>query len=166
LFFPGFLLAPREDTAWAELEPLVAACERDAFEQADVSLEHGPLRVLAPATLGFPWRVLAGVERTLLVDYDVQVAPQSWMPSPQVEHVLDGVLAQGYLAGAGLACDAWVASSREPRDLERKDIGVGRMQTLQRTASVGDGIVRRGAPRLALVPASANAPALSVQMRP
>jgi hypothetical protein len=154
---PGYLLAAAgDDHGWSEVETLVAGAEQERTATYELALEIAGGRVRLPSTEGLPLRVLAGRERTLLVDYDVHVAQESWMPSPQVEHVLDGSLLQGQCSSGALACRAWRAASAEPRRVERAEIGIGALELLRRTLRSVDAKVQSGATKEIL---SADGPA-------
>lgn len=166
LWTPAWFIAPADESAtWSELTGLVAAGENPALEPFEFVLAHGDLRVVAPAAPGSTLRVLAGRERTLLVDYGVQVAQQSWMPSPNVEHVFDGLLFQGALAGDALVCDAWIAGSTNERDLERKESGIGRVRQLERLCASTHAELPRAAAARTLIEAGAAGAALSLELR-
>ena len=131
---PGLLLAPSADAAaWAEMERLVAAVERERLSGAELELVHGPLRVRLPLAEGTSARVLAGSERTFLTDYEVHVAQETWMPAPRVERARDGVLLQGSLRAGRLDAQAWSARSAQLEVLGRDAVGLGRLQRVERS---------------------------------
>ena len=72
------------------------------------------------------------------------------MPAPTVRAALDGLVWQGVLAGDFLACDAWVAETREATVRPREEALVGALQSPSRT-------LEQGATRLA-VGASVHGP--------
>jgi hypothetical protein len=141
---PGLLVASAGDPCWSEVDALVAAAEKERALSYEIVVERGAGRVRLPSTEGLALRVLVARERTMLVDYDVHVAQESWMPSPEVEHVLDGWLVQGRCSAGGLACRAWIASTPESRRLEREQIGVGSMDLVRRNLRTAEARVTSG----------------------
>jgi hypothetical protein len=96
-------------------------------------VQHGAAFVRLPVANGARWRVLAGHETTAVVDYDVEIAPETWMPGPRVERMLDGFCAQG-LAGEGHASySAWIAATPEKQLVERSSVPLGRLELHRRT---------------------------------
>jgi len=132
MWTPGYLLLPPGGGAWESASSVVAALESERLEAARLSVSQGTLRVDLPTTRGQPARVLVGRETLRLVDYETHVAAESWMPVPIVAPVFDGLCLQGHLDGAGLRGLAWVSETRGARVLERADVGVGRLQLLER----------------------------------
>jgi hypothetical protein len=165
LWFPGFFTAGADDTAtWTEIDALVAGSERDCLANGEIALQHGTLRVLAPVCARCSTRVLAGAERTQLVDYDVQVAQDTWMPHPRVDHIFDGVCVQGHFDGATFSCSAWRASSAITRELDRKQLGIARLPLVERSFASAAAEVERAAPRT-LIEADASGLALVLELR-
>jgi hypothetical protein len=54
------------------------------------------------------------------------------MPVPEVARVFDGLCVHAALEGGALRGLAWVARTTGLRELEREDVGIGRLQLLQR----------------------------------
>lgn len=165
LLAPGVLIASADDAAsWAEIDALVQSCERACSVNAEVALQHGALRVLAPVCAGSPARILAGRERTQLVDYDVQVAQDTWMPHPRVDHVFDGVCVQGHFDGVSFPCSVWRAGSKVRGELDRKQLGLARLPLISRTFSSATAELRRAAPRT-LLEEEVDSPSLVLDLR-
>ena len=165
LWGAGVLLAPAaQASSWAEIDSLVDAAEARRLAGAELVVRHGALQVALPVVEGMPARVLAGTERTLLVDYDVQVAQETWMPAPRVEPFFDGVLVQGHLREGAFVGTVWTASSAGRSELAREEIGIGRMQSVERGVKSARADLGAGPPR-AILTAGASAPGVELELR-
>lgn len=163
---PGLLLAPAsDDAAWREMDTLVAAGESARLAEVDVAIEAGPLRASVPSCVSMPLRVLIGEETSILCDYDVQIAPETWMPGPHVERALDGLVLQGSAFGAGVRLFAWEARAAEPEELSRQELQLGRLQLTRRTFRSSRGYVLAGAPARELLAHSGDASGVRVEVR-
>ncbi len=168
-FAPALLLAvPDDDAAWAQVEALVAAAERARCRGAELVVRSGAATVRLPVTEGLPARVLAVLEQPVVTEYEVQVAPETWMPAPLVARRLDGALVQGHLSGERFWHTSWWAASARSEEIPRAKLGIARLDLLRRTWSPGAGSVPAdGAPH-ALVGAGldsgAAAPGLSARL--
>jgi hypothetical protein len=139
----ALLFVPRADpAALAEARELVRAAESGRLATRRVELEHGAFRASLPLTLGRAGRVVVGTERTWLVDYDIEIAPESWMPAPRVAAVFDGLVVELLPFEGGLAADAWSASSDAPQVLEAGDAMLGRVQLPARGFRSGSLVLR------------------------
>jgi hypothetical protein len=63
-----------------------------------------------------------------VVDYDVEIAPATWMPGPRVERRIDGFCAQGDAASDHTSVAAWDARTPKNRVLERSVVPLGRLE--------------------------------------
>lgn len=129
---PGYLLAPAASESLEQARSLVTALEGERLRPLRLAVAHGTLRVDLPAVAGSPLRVLFGTETLRVVDYSTHVAQESWMPVPEVARVFDGLCVHAALEGEALRGLAWVARTEGQRELERDDVGVGRLQLLER----------------------------------
>jgi hypothetical protein len=165
MWAPGLLFVPRDDAqANAEVDSLVAAASRARSAENDVVVAHGALKVRVPTTEGSGVRVLATNERTLVTGYSVEIATETWIPSPKVERVLDGIWVQGQWRSGRFVAAGWTASSEVTALLSREEARLGRMQLVKRTFRGERAMVDRDRPRVELTPAQAGAPALSVEI--
>ena len=98
-----------------------------------IELKRGNLSVSLPSCAGHIARVSALEERPYLTEYHSELAPQTWMPSPQMELVRDGWRADLAPYGGALACEAWTARSEPPLEVPRADAQLGKLQVLRRT---------------------------------
>ena len=130
---PGFLMAPADATeAWRSIDSLVGAAEAGRLRSAELSIRHGPLSLLVPTTEGVSLRLRAGREYCLLESYDAEIAPESWMPAPNVAWAFDGLALHALLSGSRVGCDAWIAQSERVVHLTRKQIALAGLQLAQR----------------------------------
>jgi hypothetical protein len=137
------LLPAAEAEAAAALSQLVRALESGRTGTRRVELTSGPMQVRFPVATGEVARVSAGTERTWLVDYDTQIAPDTWMPAPRVERAFDGLVWQARAEGATLH-GAWAETRTagvEVRSKEQASMGVlqlpARSAQLQRGRRAG-----------------------------
>jgi len=131
-----------------------------------VSVTHGDLTARLPVTAGMPARLLIGSESTVLVEYDVQIAPESWMPVPRVERIFDGLVLEACLRDDALALDAWIAATSALGELSRKDTGLGDLQLPQRSFQSGSAAISRSAQEpgaVEVLPRTPGTSALSVE---
>jgi hypothetical protein len=162
----ALVLAPlSEEAAWTEIDAQVSATEAVRLAGADVAVEHGALRVLAPATEGLPFRVLAGEESTLLHDYEIQIAPETWMPGPRVARTFDGTAVEGQLAAASLRGWGWIAGSEAPQELSRQELQLGRLQLARRSFRGTRIEIRAGEAGREALGAIEGSPALRLEVR-
>lgn len=132
------LFVPRAETAtWREARALVRGAETARTRTGRIEVRAGPARASLPVCEGTPARVWIGTERPWLVGYQADLAPQTWMPAPQIERTYDG-LALSALAQAGVAqCAFWVAESEPPAEITREAAQLGRLQVLTRSVQSG-----------------------------
>lgn len=109
----GMVFGPLSDAAtWGEVDALADAAERERTRHAGrLLVSSGDLRVSLPVSAGASARVLHGTERTWLVDYDVTLAPETWMPIPEVQRAFDGISVEAELAGDRLSARGFTAST-------------------------------------------------------
>jgi hypothetical protein len=162
----GLVLAPRgEQALWAEVDQLVTAAEAPRLGTAALEVTHGDLRVTLPVLAGLPVRVLAVEERAVLGGYDLQVAQDTWMPHPQVQRALDGLLVQGRTVGGRFEGSAWRSASAAPEELGRERTGLARLQLEQRRlASAGVRVPPAG--EVAAIPADEGSAELRLGLTP
>lgn len=118
----------------ARLPELVRTLEAPRRETARVEITRGDFRASFPVAGGEAARLLVGVERTLLTGYQVEIAPNTWMPSPIVEHAFDGLAWQGRLADGEVAATAWVARTHEIEHRRRDQTSLAAIQLPHRAA--------------------------------
>jgi hypothetical protein len=168
----SYLLVPTGSEAWVRARAVVDAFESARLSRARLAVTHGALQVDLPLLADQPARVLIGRETRRLVGYRTEIAEESWMPSPVVEPLFDGLCFQGELegraGGAGaLSGTAWVARTEAERTIERADTGLARLQLLTRVFESHAVELRGslgGSSARATYPASALAPALTFEL--
>ena len=159
---PGFLIAPAGlEDFWIATDLLVRAAEEARSRTVLVDLQHGELRCSLPVAGPFTARVLAQLERPLVVDYETEVATEASLAVPRVEVLADGVLLQGHLAGDELLLTTWSAASAPVRTLDGHATGQGRTELPERFVRAGSHRVTIGEQR-ALAPATSELAALTV----
>ncbi len=133
------LLLPRSDPALAERAlALVAGAESLRGKTSTIQLEQGGRLARFPVASGFPARLLCGSEQPWLIGYRTELAPQTWMPVPEVATGFDGLcVCLGPRDDAANAA-AWTVRSAAPRVLPRADTRLGRLQSLARELRSGD----------------------------
>lgn len=136
------LFLPRSDEPGVRAaRGLAAAFEAERLVTRTVRLAWGDARVVLPTAYGEHARVAILAERTWLVDYQIEIAPDSWMPAPTVREARDGLVWQGVLAGDVLTCDFWIADTPKVVVRPREEALLGALQSPSRT-------LERGAARL------------------
>lgn len=169
--FPTFTdrIALLDAGAQAEHSALLevsGALERVRLQARTVELEHGSLRVSLPLSHGSHARLRAGVERTLLVDYDAQIAPDTWMPVPVVERCFDGLVWQGVLDGERVECAYWSSATDSLRTRGVEDARLGALQLPVRSLRAGAGSYAAAEGRRGLIdPGPGGRPGLSMGIR-
>ena len=145
------LILPRSDAAGrAEARALIAAGERARISTVRVEARRGALVARFPACAGSPARLLAGRERTALVGYRAEIAPQTWMPAPAVERSFDGVSLSIEVQSGGAECATWISGSAGEQVVERQDAQLGRLQVLRRSLRAERAVLRAGEAERAL----------------
>ncbi len=160
----GLVFVPvAESEALACVDALVRAAESERTRSYELALSHGALAVRMPACEGSFARVLVVEERTALVDYDVEIAEEAWIPLPRVERVLSGLVVEGALQGGALVARGWRAEGRPYERLDKVRANLGALQLLDRDRLVLAGRVPAGDPR-ELVSADGARPAVTVTL--
>lgn len=153
LWAPGFLYVPRSETkANAEIDLLMQSASKERTREVELVLRHGKLRALVPATAGATVRLLAAHERTVMTGYSVQIATETWMPTPRVERVLDGGWLQARIVGERVDLAGWAAESAVKALLSREEARLGQMQLITRGFRAERGVVERAQPEVELFP--------------
>jgi hypothetical protein len=161
------LLVPNSDPALARAaRALVLGAEAQRLAGGRIEIRQGKLSADLPVTEGFPARFLAGTERSYLVGYSAEVAPQTWIASPGVEVALDGVCVDVDASSTSALCSYWSAASAAPVDLARKDSQLGKLQLLARTLRADGTRIARDEPARILLPAWAAASARESPIEP
>jgi hypothetical protein len=144
------LFLPATDAlAATEARAFVGAAEQGRLATSIVEVRSGGMSVTLPTSTGRPARVRVGQERTWLVDYGVEIAPETWMAEPFTERAFDGFCVDLNTGTGGLACTAWTASSEAPNELDSNRALLGRLQLPARSFQ-GDSV------RIGPEPASAT----------
>jgi hypothetical protein len=152
------LILPRSDAVGrAEARGLVAAAEQARVATCRIEARRGALVARFPACSGSPARLLAGRERTALVGYRAEIAPQTWMPAPAVERSFDGLALTLEVQAGGAACSTWIAESTAEEIVARQDAQLGRIQILARGLRSERAILRAGEPERSLAGGRATA---------
>lgn len=147
----GVVLGPRQDAdGWAAILDLVGAFERLRTTGGEITVRQGAAEVRFSAAHGVRWRVLCGQETSAVVDFDVEIAPETWMPGPRVERRIDGFFAQGRLVADGASYSAWSTATTDARVVERDRLPLGRLELSRRTVRQGRGEARAGKTCLAI----------------
>jgi hypothetical protein len=144
-----------------ELSSLISQLESVRTETTHCRLVQGELVVDFPVASGQPARVLVGSERTVLIDYDAEIAPNTWMPSPRSESMFDGLAWQARLQGADLIGECFRSETSEIRLRQRGQASLGSVQLPDRRHASGRGRLSAGG-QSAWLPEGPGRPALLV----
>lgn len=129
----SLLLVPAADTAAVtEARGLVRALERARLLECVTELHLGSAFATLPVSAAAPARLVSGVERTLLGEYRLEVAPQIWMPKPRIETVFDGAGFECAYSGGRLEADVWKVAIGPVLELAKETAQVGRLQSWSR----------------------------------
>lgn len=109
----------------------VLSTARDGF--ATLTLRGPDLTAVLPVARGSRMRLVVGREEARVVDYDVEIAPETWLSEPVVERVLDGVCIDGWLLADRMRCSSWKARSVGQREIAPDGIALGRLLLVERT---------------------------------
>ena len=162
----GLLLLPaNESEALAEVEALLRASEAERTRCHALGVTHGALEVRLPVCEGSFVRVLAVDERTALVDYDVEIAEEAWIPVPRVQRVLSGLVVEGTLQSGALAVRGWRAAREPDVRVDKTRANLGALALLDGEHTVLAARVAAGSTR-ELVSADAAHPAVSLMLAP
>jgi hypothetical protein len=141
------LLLPRSDAALgARALALVAGAEALRGRTNLAQVEPAGAKARFPVASGFPARFLFGSERPYLIGYRTELAPQTWMPVPEVATGFDGVCVWIGPRDDSASCAAWSVRSAAPRVLSREEARLGRMQSLSRELRSADCRLELGDP--------------------
>jgi len=145
------LLILRRSDAQARVDArsLVAAGETSRLASCRIQVQQGGLSATFPVCAGTAARLLAGRERTVLVGYRVEIAPQTWMPAPDVQKTFDGLALDAQVVQGAVECSAWIAKSAPTTVVPRKDAQLGKLQVLSRTLRTQRARVSAGEPERA-----------------
>ena len=125
---PGVVVAPAADQrVWGELDALLEAAQQSRAATRGLEVRAGALFVRTSIAEGIQLRVQSGEERTALIDFDTEIAPEYWLAEPRVARVFDGIMVQARLAGSELLGSWWESSSGAPRPLGRDETLHGRI---------------------------------------
>lgn len=146
---------------YSELGTLISQLDSDHAETTQCRIELGDLIVDLPIVAGLPARVLIGTERTLLIDYQAEIAPNTWMPAPRSESIFDGLAWQARLQGKDLVGECFRSTTSEVRVRHRSEASLGSVQLPDREHAVGRGRLAAGE-SAAWIAATEKEPGLSV----
>lgn len=148
------LALPRADAVRLEAaRALVRAAEDARARTVRATLECGTLKASIPVSSGRPARLVAGVERSYLADYGLEVAPQIWMPSPRSERAFDGLCVDLAESGGGLTVSAWRTTTPDVVVTTREASQMGKLQLPTRSRVAGATRVGSGEKAQALLDA-------------
>ncbi len=169
-FSNSLLFVPASETALAKsLQDLALALLPAHTTTHTLTIAQGALRARFPVRSGRVARFFAGLERRLLVDYQTELAPQTWMAGPRLERCFDGIACQGELAlaaGSAPAWNAWAWISRtiDIQTLSRTQVGLGRIDLPRRSMRAAARPVRAGSGPQGILPAEGGADALVLEL--
>ncbi len=92
----------------------------------------------------------------MLVGYRVEIAPQTWMPAPDVQKTFDGLALDAQVFPGGTECSSWIAKSEPTTVVARKDAQLGKLQVLSRSLRTQHARISAGEPERAEPGAAAD----------
>ncbi|MBK7643959.1 MAG: hypothetical protein IPJ19_13075 [Planctomycetes bacterium] len=127
------LFVPRADAPLAEraLE-LVSGAESLRGRTSTIELAQAGVSARFPVSSGFPARLLVGSEQPWLIGYHTELAPQTWMPAPEVAVGFDGLCVWIGPREQAARCAAWSVRTAPARVLGREAVRLGSLQSLSR----------------------------------
>lgn len=161
------LIIPNSEPALARAaQALVSGAEAQRLTSGRIEIRQGKLHADLPVNEGFPARFLAGAERSYVVGYSAEVAPQTWIASPGVEVALDGLCVDVDASSTSALCSYWSAVSAVPVELPRKDSQLGKLQLLARRLRADGTRIPRDEPARILLPAWAGSSGKETPIEP
>ncbi|MFN0243338.1 MAG: hypothetical protein ACKVWV_10645 [Planctomycetota bacterium] len=159
LWTSDLLLVPRAEAGLAErASELIRAAESSRLRTGRVELRVGAARTSLPVCAGVPARWTSVVERAWLTDYQADLAPQTWMPRPDVTTTLDGVCSTIVPGASSIQCSSWSAATSASGELERNAAQLGRLQLITRRVTTAATELVPGEPERALIECLGPAP--------
>jgi len=131
---------------------------------SEVELKSGGFRARFPVAEGESARLVAGEERSLLVDYQAEIAPSTWMPAPRVETLFDGLAWQGRREGTRVPCAAWISRTTGVEVRDRTETGVGAVQLPLRELRGTEGAALEGGAPEQLLDTLPDGPGLELRV--
>lgn len=132
------LFVPRTDASALSTARVLARAAEDARTAGGrVELANADARASLPTTALAPARVILGIQRPLLSEYRLEVAPQIWMPAPTIETTFDGLCLDVLALPAAAEAGVWLASSGPVTVRERAAAQIGRLQLATRRLEAG-----------------------------
>jgi hypothetical protein len=128
-------------------DALVYAMEKPLLTQDTCVLRYGETRVELCTTHGRLARVLIGEEQPWLVDYQTEIAPNTWMPAPVTEVAFDGLCLEGRTSANALSARWWVSDTPAVHVASASFANLGAIQQVERSYSAGNEHLERGASR-------------------
>jgi len=126
------LVQPERGQQLAALRELVAAAAAPQRAQGRAKIEHPELTAEFPLVPGRPGRAACLEERALPSELQLEIAQQSWLATPELQVVADGVVVDLRLEGGVLQARGWTARSEAPRTVERDVAQLARLQLAPR----------------------------------
>jgi hypothetical protein len=158
------LVHPEDSERWARTRDLCRTMESARLYTARMELTAGNLQVSLPVAVGVPARVLVGRERTFLVGYEAELAPDISMPSPIVERWFEGLAWQGMLSSRQLQAEVRTTHTESVEIAQRSATVLGDLQLPRRSVRAADlGVTPDGQARVALE-ADAGSPAVTLRL--
>ncbi len=126
------LVQPDKAQQLSALRALVAAAAAPQRAQGRAQLAHPGLSADFPLVPGRPARVAFLEERASPSELQLEIAQQSWLATPELQVVADGVVVDLRLEGGRMQARGWTAASDAARTVEREAAQLARLQLAQR----------------------------------
>lgn len=130
--------------AIAKADALVSAMESPLLTQHTCVLRYGEIRIELCTTHGRLARVLIGEEKPWLVDYQTEIAQNTWMPAPVTEVAFDGICLEGRAHAGALSARWWVSDTPAVHVASSSFANLGAIQQVERSYSAGNEHLERG----------------------
>ncbi|MDP6410704.1 MAG: hypothetical protein QGI46_15115 [Planctomycetota bacterium] len=158
------LVHPEDVERWQRTRELCRTMESARLPSARLELAAGDLRISLPIAAGVPARVLVGTERTFLVGYEAEVAPDVSMPAPVIERWFEGLAWQGRLSSGRLQATLRTTHTESVEIAPRSDTILGDLQLPRRSVRAAELSLALGAGAEVAFEAEADAAAVSLRL--
>ncbi|MFT4538308.1 MAG: hypothetical protein ACI835_000741 [Planctomycetota bacterium] len=134
LWTPRLIFVPPGTPLAVEvLSTMIAALERPALTTHRLRIESDRGSIECCVAGAARMRAIVGTERLALVDYETELAPETWIAAPIVEWAFDGFALEGRVQRGTFETSCWISRSDYTTELAAHEVGLGRIQLPQRS---------------------------------
>ncbi len=146
----------------AKIRQLIAGYEGGRLSTGQIEVRHGALLARLPSTSFAPTRLVVGRERTELVGYRAEIAPEIWMPVPNVQRLFNGLVLDARQTASELHAAAVSVRSGDAQVVSRFESNLGRIQLRPRAQIESQRVLKPSAEKQVLWRESEDVTELSV----